>query len=148
MVLLPSSRLAVLLGVDRWSSSVMARGVTRFCDRFDPAGTGCRDAAKGGGARAAERPEEGGQGAGEQVGSVVGGPVAATVELAPGDDVGVVAFGEPADRPEVEGKARQADGDRWRAGGLLGVLVLVVEAGRRRRGVGQPVDRALCGSLV
>ena len=30
----------------------------------------------------------------QQVGGVVGGPVAAAVELAPGDDVGVVALGE------------------------------------------------------
>src|SRR4029450_8103432 len=131
MVLLPSSRLAVLLGVDRWSSSVMARGVTRFCDRFDPAGTCCRDAAKGGGARSAKRPEEGAQVAGEQVGGVVGGPVAAAVELAPGDDVGVVAFGELADRPEVVGEAGQAHGDGGRLGRVAGVLVLVVEAGRR-----------------
>src|SRR4029453_8517047 len=124
MVLLPSSRLAVLLGVDRWSSSVMARGATRFCDGVDPAGTCCRDAAKGGGARSAKRPEEGAQVAGEQVGSVVGGPVAATVELAPGDDVGVVAFAEPADRPKAEGEARQAAGDGGRPGRLLGMLVL------------------------
>jgi hypothetical protein len=41
----------------------------------------------------------------QQVGGVVGGPVAAAVELVPGDDVGVVALGEPADRSEVEGEA-------------------------------------------
>ena len=76
----------------------------------------------------------------EQVGGVVGGPVAAAVVLVPGDDAGVVAFGEAADGSEVEGEAGQADGDGGRPGGLGGVLVLVVEAGRRRGGVGQPVD--------
>jgi hypothetical protein len=35
--------------------------------------------------------------------------VAAAVELAPGDDVGVVALGEPADRSEVEGEASYFD---------------------------------------
>src|SRR5215218_10450310 len=84
----------------------------------------------------------------QQVRSVVGGPVAAAVELAPGDDVGVVAFGEPADRSEVEGEAGQADGDGGRPGRLCGVLVLVVEAGRRRRGVGQPVDRDVGDDVV
>ena len=60
----------------------------------------------------------------------------------------MVAFGEPADRPEVEGEARQADGDGGRPGRLLGMLVLVVEAGRRRRSVGQPVDRDVGDDVV
>ena len=42
----------------------------------------------------------------KQVRGVVGGPVAAAVEFAPGDDVRVVALGEPADRSEVESEAR------------------------------------------
>src|SRR5215216_3000326 len=66
----------------------------------------------------------------EEVGGVVGGPVAAAVVLAPGDDVGVVAFGEPADRPEVVGETRQADGRGGRTARLFGMLVLVVEAAR------------------
>ena len=78
----------------------------------------------------------------------MGGPVAAAVELAPGDDIGVVALGEPADRPEVVGEARQADGHRGRPGRVFGMLVLVVEAGRRCRGVGQPVDRDVGQDLV
>jgi hypothetical protein len=45
----------------------------------------------------------------QQVGGVVGGPVAAAVELAPGDDVCVVALGEPADRSEVESEASYFD---------------------------------------
>src|SRR5918997_5521311 len=72
----------------------------------------------------------------EEFGGVVGGPVAAAVELAPGDDVLVVALCEPADRPEVVGEARQADGRSGRLGGMFGALVFVVEAGRRRRSVG------------
>ena len=57
------------------------------------------------GARSAQTAEELAEVAEQQVGGVVRGPVAAAVELAPGDDVGVVALGEPADRSEVEGEA-------------------------------------------
>src|SRR5687768_15511196 len=84
----------------------------------------------------------------EEVGGVVGGPVTAAVELAPGDDVGVVAFGEFADRPEVIGETRKADGHRGRPGRVFGMLVFVVEAGRRCRGVGQPVDRDVGQDLI
>ncbi len=92
------------------------------------------------GARSAKSVEELADVTNQQVGGVVGGPVAAAVELAPGDDVGVVALGEPADRSEVEGKASQAQGNRCRLSRVVGVLVLVIEAAGRRRGVGQPVD--------
>jgi hypothetical protein len=66
----------------------------------------------------------------QEIWGVVGGPVAPAVELRPMHNVGVVAFGEPADRPEVEGETRQADGHRGQPARLFGVLVLVIEAGR------------------
>src|SRR5687767_8469094 len=66
----------------------------------------------------------------EEVGGVVSGPVAATVVLAPGDDVGVITFGKFTDRPEVVGETRQADGRGGRPGRMFGMLVLVVEAAR------------------
>src|SRR5215218_4556733 len=91
-------------------------------------------------APSAELGEELAEVAGEEVGGVVGGPVAAAVELAPGDDVGVVAVGEAAQGPEVVGEAGQPHGDGGGLGGVGGVVVLVVEAGRRGGGVGQPVD--------
>src|SRR5215217_8267826 len=95
-------------------------------------GSGQRRHQPAGAARSsAEAAEELADVADEQVGSIVGGPVAAAVELAPGDDVGVVAFGELADRPEVVGEAGQTHGDGDRLGRLCGVLILVVEAGRR-----------------
>src|SRR5512132_4016991 len=100
-------------------------------------GSGQRRHQPAGAARSsAEAGEELAQVGGEQVGGVVGGPVAAAVELAPGDDVGVVALGELADRSEVEGEVGQALVDGGRLGRLGGVLVLVVAAGRRRGGVG------------
>src|SRR5215207_3563115 len=60
-------------------------------------------------ARSAKASEELAEVTEQQVGGVVRGPVAAAVELAPRDDVGVVALGEPADRSEVEGKASYFD---------------------------------------
>src|SRR4029077_9475266 len=45
----------------------------------------------------------------QQVGSVVGGPVAATVVFVPGHDGGVVAFGEAPDGAEVVGEGGKAE---------------------------------------
>src|SRR4029453_1401151 len=94
-------------------SVVMASGVIGWCARFDPASVRAAVTAAQGRrrARSAQGAVELAEVADEQVGGVVGGPVAAAVKLVPGDDVGVVAVGEPADRPEVEGEAGQAQRD-------------------------------------
>ena len=93
-----------------------------------------------GGDRSAELAEELADVGDQQVGGVVGGPVAAAVELAPGGDVVVIAFGEAAQWAEVVGERGQADREGRRLGRLLLVRVLVVEAGRGGGGVGEPVD--------
>lgn len=68
--------------------------------------------------------------ANQQVGHLMGGVVAAAIELLPVDDVLVVAFGEAADRVEVVGENGHAGRCRGRLGRfVLGVEVLVVLAG-------------------
>jgi hypothetical protein len=69
------------------------------------------------GSSSAQGAEELADVAGEQVGGVVGSPVAAAVEPIPGDDVGVVAFGEPADRAEVEGNSCSSSSVLCQCGG-------------------------------
>jgi catalase len=76
----------------------------------------------------------------QEIGRVVGGPVAAAVVLLPVDDVRVVSLHKAAERGEVVGKRRQTDRERGGLGGMLRVPVLVIEASGGRACVRQPVD--------
>src|SRR5690242_21500546 len=91
-------------GAQRW---------TAFCKR--------PSSATSDGASAAQVPVERANVFHQQVGGVLGRPVAAAVVLVPGDDVGVVALGEAAQRGEVVGEAGQAGGGLGGFGRVFGV---------------------------